>query len=128
MGRSSSNLAMVRWFLAELCPFHFENIMKFSVFVHYLPNGITHSTQIWHMDTSKKYAGQVRIWPWFDYFWQSNPPFTLKIMWNFQFPFIISPMILHIQLKFGIWICQRNAQVKIEFGHGSVIFCREMPL
>jgi hypothetical protein len=32
--------------LAELCPFYFENNMKFSVSVYYLPNSITHSTQI----------------------------------------------------------------------------------
>jgi hypothetical protein len=25
---------------------------KFKVSVHYLPNGCTHSTQIWHIDTS----------------------------------------------------------------------------
>jgi hypothetical protein len=38
---------MVRWFLAEVCPFHFENNMKSSVSVHYIPNGIKNSTQIW---------------------------------------------------------------------------------
>jgi hypothetical protein len=52
MRRPSSNLVIVQWFFEEWCPFHFENIMKFSVFVHYLPNGITHSTQIWHIETS----------------------------------------------------------------------------
>jgi hypothetical protein len=35
--------------------------MKFSVSVHYLPNGITHSTQIGHMALSKECAGQVRF-------------------------------------------------------------------
>ena len=174
--RSSSNLVMVRWFLAELCPFYFENNMKFSVSVYYLPNSIKHSTQIWHIDTSKECAGQFQIWSWFDDFWQSYAPFTLKIIWNFQFPFyylpnnithstqiwhmdmilecadqvwiwswfndfwqsnapftlkmiwnlqflfIINPTVLHIQLKIDIWICQRNAQVKLEFGHGSMIF------
>jgi hypothetical protein len=126
--RSSSNLVMVRWFLAELCPFHFENNMKFSVSVHYLPNGTTHSTQTWHMDTSKECAGQVQIWSWFSDFWQSYAPFTLKIIWNFQFLFIISPTVQHIQLKFDIWICFWNAQVKFKFGHGSMIFGRVMPL
>jgi hypothetical protein len=33
-------------FLAELCPFPFENNKKFPVSVHYVSNGITHSTQI----------------------------------------------------------------------------------
>jgi hypothetical protein len=32
--------------------------------------GISHSTQIWHMDTSKECADQVRIWLWFDDSWQ----------------------------------------------------------
>jgi hypothetical protein len=136
-----------------------------SVSVHYLSNGCTHSTQIWHMDISlkntgkvwlcdrvmpldeifcfrslspqhsnltygfaKEWAGQVQIWSWFDDFWQSYAPFTLKMKWNFQFPFIISPRVLHIPLKFDIWICQRNAQVKLEFGHSSLIFGRVMPL
>jgi hypothetical protein len=122
MCRSSSYLVMLRWFLAELCPFHFENNMKFSVFVHYLSNSVTHSIKIWHMDMSKGSPGQDWICLWFDDFWQSYAPFTLKIIWNFQFPYIISPTVLHIQLKFYIWICQRNAQVKFEFGHGLMIF------
>jgi hypothetical protein len=66
--RSSLNLVMVWWFLAELCPFY------------------------------------------------------LKIIWNFQFPFIISTTVQHIQLKLDIWICQEKIQVKFEFGHGSMIF------
>jgi hypothetical protein len=54
--------------------------MKFSVSVHYLPCGITLSSQILHMDTQKKFAGQVCIWPWFDDFGQSYAPFTFKII------------------------------------------------
>jgi hypothetical protein len=59
--RSGSNLVMVQWFMAELCPFYFENNMKFSVSVHYFPNGITHSTQTWYMDMSWENTGQVQI-------------------------------------------------------------------
>jgi hypothetical protein len=40
MCRSSLKLVMVRWFLAELCPFHFEKKRKFSFSVHFLPNGV----------------------------------------------------------------------------------------
>jgi hypothetical protein len=127
MRRSSSNLVKVPWFLTELCPFHFENNMKFSVSVHYLPNSITHSTQILHMDTLKECEGQIWIGSWFHDFWQSNAPFTLKIIWNFQFLFITSPTVLHIQLKFYLWIWQRNAQVKFEFGHGSMILAELCP-
>jgi hypothetical protein len=115
--RSSSNLVMTRWFLAELCPFYFENNMKFSVSVYYLPTGTTHSTKTWHMDMFLECPGQVRIWSWFNDFWH----FTLKIIWNLQFLFIIYSTVLHIQLKFDIWICQRNGQVKLEFGHSSMI-------
>jgi hypothetical protein len=39
-----------------------------------------------------------------------------------------SHLLLHIQLKLNICICQRNAQVKFEFGHGSMIFGRVMSL
>jgi hypothetical protein len=63
--RSSSNLVIVRWFLAELC-----SLIKFSV----------------------------------------------------------SVTLVYFTLKFDIWIHQRNAQVKFEFGHGSMIFGRVMPL
>jgi hypothetical protein len=80
--RSSSNLVMVRWFLAELCPFYFENNMKFSVFVHYLPNGTTHST--WHIDASKECAGQVQIWSLFNDFWQSYCPFHFENIMKFS--------------------------------------------
>jgi hypothetical protein len=73
-------------------------------------------------------SGQVRIWSWFDDFWQSYAPFTLKIIWNFQFPFIITPTVLHIQVKLNIWICHEKIQVKFEFGHGLMIFGRVMPL
>jgi hypothetical protein len=36
--------------------------------VHYLSSGTTHSTQIWHMDTSKECTGQVQILSWFNDF------------------------------------------------------------
>jgi hypothetical protein len=45
-----------------------------------------------------------------------------------MFQFIISPTVSHIQLKFGIWIRQRYAQVKSEYGHGLMIFGRVVPL
>jgi hypothetical protein len=48
---------------------------------------------------------------------------------NVQFPFIfISPTVVHIRPKFDIWIRQGNAQVKMKFGHGLIIFCRVMLL
>jgi hypothetical protein len=126
--RSNSNLVMVRWFFAELCHFHFENDIEFSVSVFYLPNSITHSIPIWHIDTSLECAGQVRIWSWFNDFLQSNAPFTLKMIWNFLFPFIISTKVLYIQHKFDKWIFQMNAQVKWEFGYGPITFGRDMSL
>jgi hypothetical protein len=53
-------------------------------------------------------------------------PFYL--IWIFQFLFIISPTVFHIQLKFDISIRQRNAKVKIKFGYGSMVFGRVMSL
>jgi hypothetical protein len=58
----------------RVMPLYFENNMKISVSVHYLPNGTTHSTQI------------------------------------------------------DILICHEKIQVKFEFGHGSMLFGRVMPL
>jgi hypothetical protein len=125
MRRSCSNLVMVWWFLAELCLFHFENNMKFLVSVHYHPNGILHSTQTWHLDASKKC--QVKFKFGHD-FKKSYAPFTLKIIWNFQFPFITSLMVVHIQLKFDIYIHLRNKQFKFKFGHGSMILDKVISL
>jgi hypothetical protein len=95
-----------------------------SVSVHYLSNSCSHLTQIWHIWIyHEKIQVKFRIWSWSNDFWQSYA------LWlNFQFPFIISPTVLHIQLKFDIWILQRDVLVKIEFGHGLMIFGRVMPL
>jgi hypothetical protein len=106
--------------------FRHSIIPSSSVSVHYLSNGCTYSNQIWHMDMSWENTGQVRIWSWFDDFLQSYAPFTLKIIWNFQFH-SLSAQGQHIQLKFDIWICQQKIQVKFEFGHGSMIFGRLCP-
>jgi hypothetical protein len=97
-------------------------IMKFSVCVHYLTNSITHSTQIWHIEMLNKCAGQIWIWTRFNGFLCRVK--SLSIIWNFQFLIIISPTVLHIQLKFDVCIFQRNEQVKFKFGHGLMIFGR----
>jgi hypothetical protein len=62
------------------------------------------------------------------WFWQCYAPFTVKIKWIFQFPFIISPTVLHIELKLYIWIFHKEIQAKFEFGHGSMNFDSVMPL
>jgi hypothetical protein len=54
-------------------------------------------------------------------------PFNFEKKGNFQFTFMISQTVVHIQLTFDIWVRQQNAQVKIEFGHGSKYFGRVMP-
>jgi hypothetical protein len=64
---------------------------------------------------------------WFDDFWQIYAPLTLK-KGIFQFPFIISPTVVHIQLKLKIWICHKNALVNFEFGLGLMIADRVIPL
>jgi hypothetical protein len=120
--------SLVDDFWQSYAPFTLKIMWNFRFPYQYDPNSIRHSNQIWHFDTSKEWACQVRIWSLFDDFWQSYVPFTLKIIWNFQFPFIIAQTVLQIQLKFEIWICLRNVQVKIKFGHGSMIFGRVMPL
>jgi hypothetical protein len=56
-----------------------------------------------------------------------HPSVILSIR-HHQFPFIILRTVAHIQLKFDIWICHKIIQVKFEFGHGSMIFSRIMPL
>jgi hypothetical protein len=122
--RSSSNLVMVRVFWTELHP-----LIKSLITVHYkcISNGITHLSQIWHMDTSKKCPGQSWILLWFEWFLTELCPFHFKNNEQFSISFIISPMVLHIQLKYDIWIRQRNAQVKVEFGHCFLLLAELCP-
>jgi hypothetical protein len=47
---------------------------------------------------------------------------------NFQFPFIISQIVVHIQLKFSVWICYKNTMVEFEFGNCLMIADRVIPL
>jgi hypothetical protein len=82
----------------------------------------TFNSKLTYMDTSKKCVGQVRIWSWFNDFWQSYVPFTLKIIWNFQFRFIISYRVLHIQLKID-----DGHMVKIECCHGLMFLAELCP-
>jgi hypothetical protein len=55
-------------------------------------------------------------------------PFYFEKKGNFQFPFIISPTVVHIQLKSKISTCRKNTLVKFEFGHGWMIADRVIPL
>jgi hypothetical protein len=69
---------------------------------------------------SKEYTGQVIIRSWFNDLTE-NAPFTLKKgKFTEELPFIISPMVVHFQLKFLIHL--NNKQVMFEFGHGSMIW------
>jgi hypothetical protein len=74
-----------------------------------------------NMHMSKECADQVQIWSWFNEFWQSYAPSTLKNR-NVLVSLIVSPKVVHIELKFNIWISYRNTQVKFKFGHGLVDF------
>jgi hypothetical protein len=62
---------------------------------------------------------------WFLAEWR---PFLFEKIRNFQLPFIISLTVLHIKLKFGIWMRQKNVQVKVEFCFGLMIFSRVTPI
>ena len=101
---------------------------RYSVSAHYLCNTGTFSNEIWYIGLSWEYAGQVRIWVRSNNFRQSYAPWTLKKSNNVQFPLIISNTNWHFELKFGIWMCHENKQVKFKFGSGRIIFGRVMPL
>jgi hypothetical protein len=99
----SSNLVMVRWFLAQLCPFYLENNMKFSVPVHYLPQRyFTFNSNLTNGYVMRKYRSSFNL-VMILWFFAEICHFTLKIIWNFQFLFIISPTVLNIQLKLYVW-------------------------
>jgi hypothetical protein len=66
-------------FWQSYTPFTLKIIWHFQFPFIISPNSCTHSTQIWHMDTLKEYAGQVRIWSWFDDFWQIYAHFKYDI-------------------------------------------------
>jgi CDP-diglyceride synthetase len=119
--RSSSNLVMVCWFLTELSFLNFKKKSKFSVSVHYLCNGSTHWIQIWYIDTSWNYIGQVQIWSWYDeFFLQSYPSWksffvsTLKLLFGCMYKVEIACVNTSL----------RNAQVKFEFCYGPLILTK----
>jgi hypothetical protein len=142
---SSLNFVMVWWFLAELCPFHFENNINFQFpFIISLTVGhfqlkfdiwICHrNAQVnWKFGHGLMIFGRVMLlslWKYYEIFsFRSLSPQQLDIfnsnliygyefghglmiadrliplvLWkkngNFQFLFIISPLVVHIQLKF----------------------------
>jgi hypothetical protein len=93
-----------------------------SVSVHYLGNGFTHSTQIWHNGyLIGKCAGQVRILVMVQWFFVRDMPPYFEKKGNFQFLFIISPTVVHVQLIFKIWIYHSNTLVKFKFHHVLLI-------
>jgi hypothetical protein len=80
MRRSASNLFMVRWLLAELCPFYFENNMKCSVSVHYLPKKLTYGYVKGMCESS---SNLIMVW-WFSaelcpYHFENNMKFSVSI-------------------------------------------------
>jgi hypothetical protein len=50
------------------------------------------------------------------------PPTVILSFRHHQFLFIILVTVAYIQLKIGKWICHEKIQIKIEFGHGLMIF------
>jgi hypothetical protein len=99
--------------------FRHSVIPSSSVSVQYLGNCCYHLTHIWHMDISQENVVKFEFDHGsmiFNFIFDRVIPLELWIrVRNFQFPFISSPTVVHIQLKFDIWICKRNAQVKFEF-------------
>jgi hypothetical protein len=126
MRRSSSNL--VRWFLAELCPFHFENNNEIFSFRSLSPLGFytfnSNLTYGYIKETRRSSSNFVMV----RWVLAELCPFNIDKKGNFQFPFIISPTLVHIQLKLKIWICHKNALVNFKFGHGLLIADRVIPL
>jgi hypothetical protein len=53
--------------LKELLPLDLENLLKMTVSVHFLSDGLIDSKDVWYTDVSWRDAGQVQIWMGPDY-------------------------------------------------------------
>ena len=120
--RSSSNLVLPEQFLAELWPLDITNFLPFTVSAPYLLSECTYFSHISYIDMPEGYACQVRICFRSINFWQSYDPWTKKIFSNLQFPLVTSAMNAHIWLRFHIYLCYEDMQVKLEFGSAKISF------
>jgi hypothetical protein len=107
-----SNWVMVQWFL----PFNFEKKEIFN-YCSLSPKqlSIFNSNLMYGYVIGICWSSSNLVMVWWYLTW------TMKKKWNFLFPFIISPTVIHFQLKFDIKIHLWNKQAKFEFGHGLMI-------
>jgi hypothetical protein len=73
-------------FWQRYAPLTLKIIRNFSFPYVIFPTAVHMFNSNWRMDSSKKFAGQVRIWSLFDDFCQSYAPWTFKLMRNVSFP------------------------------------------
>ena len=58
----------------------------------------------------------------------SGPPSVPPSVRPSQFSALFSYMLRHFELKFCMWLCFYERQIKFELGYGRIIFGRVMPL
>ena len=103
--RSSSNAINFRHFLQELCSFLTSNSFKYAVFRIFLLHALIYWVQILYMTLFLCTTEQVWVSSFCFSFCMSYASLWTKNTRNTQFSALFSYMLLHIELKFRIWLC-----------------------
>ena len=126
--RLSSSVVNLRQFLWELCPFWNLKYWKYTVFRTFLLHALRYWAEILYMTFFYCTTDQVRVSSIFVNFDGSYAPFGTSNIGNTQFSALFSYMLLHIELKFCIWLSFTVLQIKFECRQFASIFVGVMPL
>ena len=103
--RSRSSVVNLRQFLWELCPFWNLEFWKYTVFRTFLLHALTYWAEILHMTLFYCTTDQVRVSSIASIFVGVMPLLELRILEIHSFSALFSSILLHIDLKFFIWLC-----------------------
>ena len=106
--RPSSNVVDLRQFLWELCPFWNLEYWKYS-FRTFLIHALTYWAEIFHMTLFYYTSDQVRVSSISSIFVGVIPLLELRIL-----EIVFHTFLLHVELKFCIWLCFTVLQIKFE--------------
>ena len=94
----------------------------------FLLHALTYWAEILHMKLFWCTTDQVWVLSLCANFWRSYASLWTQNIGNVQFSAFFSYMLLHIKLKFCIWLCFNVLQIKFECRHFASIFEGVMPL
>ena len=103
-------------------------IPEIHIFRIFLQHALTYWAEILHMTLFNCTSDQVRVSLICVNFCRHYAPFGTKSTENSKFSVLFSFMLLHIELKFCIWICFTVIQIKLECPQFASMFVGVVPL